>query len=258
MKKKSLLFRGVLIVFIVFFLASSLSGFAFALDTEGCLVCHGDKELARDKKSLYIDSGAYEKSVHKDLLCSNCHLGFTITLPHQPVTGESTRIAAIACKNCHVKYYGEYRIGIHGREFLMGNTKSAACGDCHGSHYIKSLKDEKVRKEFWASADKVCGKCHEEEWENYGDYYHGQAYKVGFEKAPTCWECHDYHKILPPTYVDSSISPENLHVTCGKCHPGSTKGFADGYGPMIHGVQGYFKENIILRWLRSIFSWFPW
>jgi len=226
--------------------------------SDGCMTCHSDTDLEANGKSLYIDEEAYKKSVHGNVLCSECHLGFTISLPHPEVKGDPLRVASLACKDCHKDVYSEYKNSVHGKAALMGKADSASCGDCHGEHYIKSLKDEEVKDEFWANAEEVCGECHRDYWENYGDYYHGQAYKVGFKKAPTCWQCHDYHNILSKDNPNSRISDENLYKTCEDCHPGSTKGFADGYGPSIHGLQEGFETNIVLKWFRGLFSWFPW
>lgn len=226
--------------------------------SEGCITCHADKDLEANGKSLYIDEEAYKKSVHKNVLCSECHLGFTISLPHPDIKGQPLRVASLACKDCHKDVYNEYKNSAHGKAALMGNSESASCGDCHGAHYIKSLKDKEVKDEFWANAEKVCGKCHKDYWESYGDYYHGQAYKAGFRKAPTCWECHDFHNILSRDNPNSWVSDVNLDKTCGKCHPGSTKEFADGYGSSIHGLQEGFKVNAVLKWFRGTFSWFPW
>ena len=265
--KKISFFSGLFFSLLLLFMFFIFCGTAFAqvssyyggiTPSQGCMVCHADNELEANGKSLYIDEGAYKESVHKNVLCSECHIGFFINLPHPDTKGDPLRVASLICKDCHKDVYDEYKNSAHGKAALMGKADSASCADCHGSHYIKSLKNEETKEELWANAEEVCGSCHEDYWESYGDYYHGQAYKVGFRKAPTCWECHDYHNILPEDNPNSLISDANLYKTCGNCHPGSTKEFADGYGPSIHGLQKGFEENIVLKWLRGLFSWFPW
>lgn len=249
---------GITLSFVVMLgIFLSFSNLAFAIDKEGCFVCHGDKQFTQIKSSIYIDEEAYLKSVHKDILCSSCHLGFDIMLPHKPAAGEAGRVAAIACKDCHAKPYTSYKASVHGKAFLTGDTDSAACGDCHGAHAIQSLKDEKVKKEFRLKGKEVCGICHEKAWDSYSDYYHGQAYKSGSKEAPTCWECHGYHKIFNKEAI---MKVENKDNTCGRegCHPGVGQAFLDQYGPVVHGLKKVFEENIILKWLRSLFSWFPW
>lgn len=252
--RKSIIILSSFLAVCVFLSFSSL---AWAVDPEGCLVCHGDEQFAKAKPSIYIDEEAYLKSVHKDIPCSNCHLGFDIMLPHKPVAGAAGKIAAIACKDCHAKPYASYKTSVHGKAFLAGDTDSAACGDCHGSHAIQSLKDEEVRKEFRLKGKEVCGICHEKAWDSYNDYYHGQAYKSGSKEAPTCWECHGYHKILDKAAV---MTAANKNETCGRkgCHPGVGQAFLDQYGPIVHGLKKAFEENFILKWLRGLFSWFPW
>jgi cytochrome b subunit of formate dehydrogenase len=62
------------------------------------------------------------------------------------------------------------------------------------------------------------------------------------------------HDILPSTDADSSIHPDNLGVTCGKCHPGAGTTFA--IGP-VH-VQPRDRQHAAVWWVRSVYLALIW
>jgi hypothetical protein len=228
----------------------------------GCLVCHGDKNLSKiegtQKRSLYVDPVVIEGSVHKDLACSDCHVGFS-NEPHQGQYKDYLRAASIACISCkdHQKQKDVYGKSTHGQKALLGDPKAATCGDCHGSHDIKSLKKDKAYKaEFRRQAKEICGKseCHLKWWNSYNDYYHGRAYKRGASDAPTCWDCHGVHKEIPVKEPAATVSEQNLPKTCGQCHQGASAYFVK-YAPLVHGEGVIRTENPVMRIIISILSW---
>ena len=238
---------GILCVFILtlFILPASI---AFAQSTiefklgekgrTGCMVCHGDPNLKKvtpeGEKSLYVSPAMVEESVHKDVPCANCHVGFT-SQPHQDVLKNFKVVAGLACRKCHKrgkqKENGEvaeidstYAESIHGQVLTTGDpAKGATCGDCHGSHDIKKVSS----KEFHESARQSCGRddCHnkgdklkDKFWDNYDDHYHGRAYKLNEYDAPACWDCHSSHNITAKDDPESPINDENLGKQCSTCH----------------------------------------
>lgn len=228
----------------------------------GCLVCHGDKNLSKiegdQKRSLYVDPAIIEKSVHKDLACSDCHVGFT-NEPHQGAYKDYLRVASIACISCkdHQKQKDIYGKSAHGQKVLVGDEKAATCGDCHGSHDIKSFKKDKAYKaDFRMEAKTVCGQsgCHLKWWNSYNDYYHGRAYKDGARDAPPCWDCHGVHKELPAKEPAATVSSQNLPKTCGQCHQGASAYFVK-YAPLVHGESMIRTDNPVMRIIISILSW---
>lgn len=229
----------------------------------GCLVCHGDPKMidSKSKRSLYISEGKLAGSAHREVPCTMCHSDFnplTGSQSHQGKTGDSRKIAGLSCKNCHEhsEQLKVYDRSVHGRLALGGDLKSATCADCHGSHDIKSLKKTSpYRKSFRMAADKVCGKCHAKYFESYDDYYHGRAYKMAAEDAPTCWDCHGSHNILPAKNAESAVSSVKLAKTCGKCHVDARSGFAK-FGKMIHGRQDIMKQNIVIKYKDMLVDWF--
>ncbi len=231
----------------------------------GCLTCHGDKNLVKLKKgeriSYYVNLSILRSSVHKDLDCLHCHVGFGYE-PEAEHPQDWKKTAGLACKNCHVAEYDPYRQSIHGRLSLAGDPKGgASCADCHGSHAMQSQKTQEGLLAIRASSETMCGtsECHANAYESYNDYYHGRAYKAGAADAPTCWDCHGTHKVHPPKDDSSAVSSAkltensktNLAKTCQKCHPDSSNTFAE-YGKLIHGSTKVRKQNIAMYYIYKV------
>ena len=63
---------------LIFLLACFSSGNVIkAQEIDDCLACHDDEELTAERDgrevSLYIDLDRYQKSIHRDLECIDCH-----------------------------------------------------------------------------------------------------------------------------------------------------------------------------------------
>jgi len=236
----------------------------FTLPTEskaGCMVCHGDENLTRLKAgkeiSYYIDAEAIDSSIHAKTLCVGCHLDFAYKAPHTDATAwQST--AKLACKNCHEKQFLTFGQGAHRRAVDVTGTvaeteaKKPLCGDCHGSHDIMQLTDSAAGKAaLHENGYEICGRCHQDYWDNYNDYYHGAAYKVGAEDAPACWDCHGWHDILPSDDPASLVNEAHLVETCGTgaCHDQhgtASDEFIKNAAAMIHGKSAVREENPVL------------
>lgn len=209
----------------------------------GCLVCHSDPKLKRvvgtKTLSFYVNPAEILSSVHTSIACTDCHPDFTYQAHPYETKQDYRKNAGLSCIRCkdHEKQYKAYLPSRHAELALSNDPKGGAtCGDCHGSHNIKSLKkDQAYQKKFFFSAKEVCGKegCHLTEYYNYNDYYHGRAYKTRAPDSPACWDCHSYHTVLPKKVTSSTISERNLPKTCARCHPDASPSIA-GYAPLIH------------------------
>ena len=218
----------------------------------GCLVCHSDKNLTKlsagRQRSFYIAEETIDRSAHRTVSCLGCHLDFNFTAPHGKVVADYRVTAGLACRNCHARSYNLYQQGIHGSR-LRGNTKSPTCSDCHGSHDIRSIsKEPQARAELHARGLQVCGRCHQRYWDNYNDYYHGQAYKRGAPDSPACWQCHRAHDIYNSGKLESATNTESLALTCGACHAGVRPDFLD-YTKLVHQGGAVRRTNVVLRYL---------
>ena len=105
----------------------------------------------------------------------------------------------------------EYDASVHAEAELT-------CLDCH----TEVRDDEHQSTEGSGAVD--CSECHEQE------NLHGLD--GADEDRPQCHDCHTRHDMLTKTDPASSVHPDQLPTTCGRCHPATT------------GDNGYF-------------SWFP-
>ncbi len=250
----------------------------FTLPTEskaGCMVCHGDKNLTRLKAgktiSYFIDAEAIGKSTHAKQFCVSCHLDFAYTAPHSTSDWQAT--AKLACKNCHNDQFLAFGKGVHRRTIDATGTAATVeaskplCGDCHGSHDIMRLTETSAgvtpagKAQLAARGYEVCGRCHQDYWDSYNDYYHGAAYKAGAKDAPACWDCHGWHDILPSKDPRSKVNAAHLVETCGSSttgagcheqHKDASDEFITSAASMIHGKQQVREENPLLSFLKRI------
>lgn len=219
----------------------------------GCMVCHADPNLVRLQGdrfvSYWIDGGVLDGSAHAAVMCTGCHVDFAFKAPHNIEQIEWQRTARLSCKNCHQEQFDAYSNGVHslsikpGEELTEADYDKPLCGDCHGSHGIEVLTDNPDgRAALHDRGYEVCGKCHEDEWESYDDYYHGAAFKRGAPDAPSCWDCHGYHDILPSSDRRSMVSDRGLQQTCKQCHPDANEEYVS-YAGLVHGAQKEIEAN---------------
>ncbi|MGA9752870.1 MAG: hypothetical protein WBS54_13900 [Acidobacteriota bacterium] len=215
-------------------LPSATSG-VNAATNDGCFSCHGERGKTPPiivdgrRVSTYVDRGIYERSLHGDLACTSCHVGFKSgTHDASQTTGWLTEAKLTACGYCHADQFAMYRGSFHGT-LVFGHDDSNApmCADCHSPHDILDTSTAAFRK----SELQLCGRCHPAAESSYLDGYHGKAFYLGRLTAATCSDCHGGHKILPASNPASTISSRNIVATCAKCHPGANRNFA---GFLIH------------------------
>jgi hypothetical protein len=231
----------------------------------GCLVCHGDENLIRLREdevvSFFVDPAQLEAGPHATVQCSGCHLDFAFTLPHVQEAEEWQNTAKSACKNCHEDQYLEYGQGVHrpdvGNGAAVDAEEKPLCGDCHGSHDIVALVDSPAGQQAMRdNAYEVCGRCHEDYWGTYNDYYHGRGFKAGAQDAPSCWDCHGYHDIRPSDDRLSMVHESRLAETCtggDACHDDVNDGYLD-YAELIHGQREVYEQNPLLAFFNRIRS----
>ncbi len=232
----------------------------------GCLVCHGDENLIRLREdrvvSYYVDAEELEAGPHAGVQCAGCHLDFAFTAPHTRESEDWESVARSACKNCHQDQNREYGAGVHRGDLSNGERAAdpnaidvPLCGDCHGGHDIVTLTDDpEGQQAMHADGWRVCGRCHEDYWYSYYDYYHGRAYHRGAPDAPACWDCHGYHDIYPSSDRRSMVHPNNLAETCGVCHLGDVnEGYLE-YAELIHGQRDVLEANPLFSLIQRVRS----
>lgn len=125
------------------------------------------------------------------------------------LTGKKPQFTSSDCITCHgVRTEGIPYVNI---DHLRSSVhQELTCTDCHTD--ITSLPHPEKLK------PPDCGQCHSDVQKKYAMSIHGKAVTSGISKAAHCWDCHGRHDILSATNPSSTVYPQNLPSTCGKCH----------------------------------------
>jgi len=233
-----------------------------------CEECH-IKKVRIEKGFEFIK--LYDDSIHGRALtksgliysatCVSCHGSHDIRAVSSKDSNVFRANIPYLCGNCHKGILQDFLEGVHGKDFLKGNTDVPVCIDCHGEHDIYPI-DQPRSKVYHTKVPQVCGKCHANEIlaRKYGysvfrvltyqKSFHGIATSYGDLRTANCASCHDYHNIRKSSDPKSPIHPDNLSKTCGKCHKGVGRDFAKG---KIH-VWEEKKENIWAYIVRKFYT----
>jgi formate dehydrogenase gamma subunit len=198
-----------------------------------CVVCH-----ARQTESFNASvHGLALKAGHNDAAtCQDCHDSHEMASSDSPTSPIYFTRQAETCGACHDKEARDWALSVHGKAVLAGSHDAPTCTGCHDEHKIRSLKSSSAM----TISEDVCSRCHASERLNtkynlpddrvktFFESYHGLAGQYGSTVAANCASCHGFHKILPSSDTNSTISRIHLVETCGKCHPGANKEFSLG------------------------------
>ena len=229
-----------------------------------CLACHGQPEITdrSGRSTLLVDVAACQQSIHGRRLvaCAQCHTGMTPSADERPC---GNLPAKVNCATCHDAQVKQYRRGIHGSLNAEGEPNAPDCTDCHGDHAIMESRlptsldgvEPWLRDKVLASpthrrnVPDLCAECHREgapaslrnpegesqKVEHYRMSIHGKGLlESGLIASANCVDCHSAHMELPPSDPDSTVAPEHLVGTCGKCHDGIHEQFRTS----IHSQEG--------------------
>lgn len=230
-----------------------------------CSQCHTSMILTSNyhKSASFTESNCYSchksvnvkitlpSSVHKNLICSDCHTNFERFTADHSKTLKKSQIAD--CSQCHADIAKEHKESIHGIALQDGIDESATCWDCHGSHDVKHVKMESSRVHPKNLAS-TCGHCHDNPelakkfgigiptpGMMYSNSVHGKLVQEGRMDAATCSMCHGVHNIKNKVQPSSKISAFNIPETCGQCHEQAAK----DYQQSIHWIRAKkgFRES---------------
>ena len=235
---------------------------------ETCATCHGAAGvLTTEMVKLPQPFASYERSVHgvrsgqgieAAANCTDCHGVHDLRSALDPLSKISALNVSSTCGQCHTDVQTEYDASIHGRALRAGLADSPSCTECHGEHLILSPSDPSARTGGARLATETCGPCHDDpeiisKYNLQGDVvgsfmdsYHGWASRGGYEAAATCYDCHTAHSVLPESDSTSSIHPDNVADTCGRCHEGADLAFALSYNHRTAGI-GTNPVNKLIR-----------
>lgn len=245
-----------------------------------CQGCHAPgKTLPYLAGSLFhtgprtaYDHGFHARAVHngsKAATCLDCHTkngDMATMLPaNDPKSTINRSNIAETCGKCHGdksvmqgsgisnRPFLSYRESVHAKAVARGNTSAAVCTDCHNSHDIQPASNPQspIAK---VNVPSTCGRCHQNEANEFIQSVHGQAVTRGVSRAPVCTDCHGIHSInMPFDQTSASISPAVGTESCTKCHEGVTLtqefGIASGrvssYKDSYHGLASSLGSRIV-------------
>jgi nitrate/TMAO reductase-like tetraheme cytochrome c subunit len=216
-------------------------GSAAAADSSSCIDCHA----ALDDAKLANPAKLYAGDIHHQagLTCADCHGGD----PKDESMSAMSRSKGFHgvpkkalipdfCARCHsdIAYMHrfnpkmradqltQYLTSVHGKRLHQGDTKVAACVDCHGVHNILAVSDSRTPV-YPTNVASTCARCHADaaymksykiptdQMAHYQKSVHAQVLSAGDTSAPTCTTCHGNHGATPP-------GVRSVSNVCGTCH----------------------------------------
>jgi predicted CXXCH cytochrome family protein len=185
-----------------------------------------------------VQAESLQGSVHEDVDCNECHA---------PRRGE--RDAAhggglnepAQCASCHEPVTRTYAKSVHAKVEDEHQEPGVRCVHCHGAHDTRPKSDPRART-YRRQISLTCSQCHQPtSADEQGDEQavrpmvetiHQRALVTqGLLAAPSCIDCHGSHEISSVADPKSPVNRSNVTATCGKCHQGIAKKYAQG----VHG-----------------------
>ena len=206
-----------------------------------CVTCHASEV---ERFDLSVHGQEIKKGNEAAPTCGICH-GDAHDVTNTRTDQFRAGVPDI-CGMCHTDVATQYKISVHGKALARGVLDAPVCTDCHGIHEIERPQSP-LSTVNPINQPETCGRCHGDVRlsrsfglppnliTSFQSSYHGLALKSGNETVASCSSCHGVHNILPSSDAQSTINPQNLGKTCGKCHPGAGRRFAIG---RIHVVEG--------------------
>lgn len=211
-------------------------------NNQACFECHAaNGRRARsslpstDAEATVQDRGAYERSVHAKLACTECHIDAGPE-PHD------ARLSPVDCAVCHEQAAARYALSDHAPRRPSGRA-GATCTDCHGVHDTLPASNPESMSHPRKLVE-VCAGCHVEvqpsekrvaqsqAFESYTTSIHFRALeKGGLVSSATCVSCHSAHEVRQANDPLSTVNRLHVPETCGSCHRVPLQHYEEG----VHG-----------------------
>ena len=232
-----------------------------------CGRCHSDHTIVtEDYVRLPVSLPNYLASIHgqgwqdgeQTAVCTDCHGSHNLYAASSPESTVNRQNISNTCGQCHTAIATQYQGSVHGKALAHGIEDAPSCTDCHDEHLILPVQDPCSAVNPARQATAACGKCHEDPEMNaryglaenvvasYLDSYHGWAVKRNCASAATCQDCHTTHDIRSPQDPESSVHPDHVVFTCGKCHENANPKFAQSYTHASAAQQWMIHDYV--RW----------
>jgi hypothetical protein len=166
----------------------------------GCEDCHGGDPKINDMNASKLPKTGFRPRPTRQSIpdyCGRCH--------------SDAKYMAKANPKVAVSSLALYARSVHGHALAAGKKGSAECGDCHGVHDTRAVKDPESKVNPKKIAD-TCGSCHAASAEAFKDSPHGTEFTS--DRRPGCVACHASHDTQPATtalFTDKDTG-------CVKCH----------------------------------------
>jgi cytochrome b subunit of formate dehydrogenase len=124
-----------------------------------------------------------------------------------------------------------YKLSVHSKPNADDPKKvNATCEDCHGKGPVQKLApgsaEAKARR---LATPEACGKCHEEQLDEYKTSIHGKTVLAKHDaKGAICSDCHNVHGV---DKTGANVAKLGFVKACATCH----KDNAASYGDTYHG-----------------------
>lgn len=192
-----------------------------------CLTCHSSRGMTKTLENkeilpLFIDKEQFAQSIHKAIDCNGCHTGYMAAHVAKKKTIKSkkeyTQKASQICSMCHPDEQLK-KVPLH-----VSLKEQATCVECHGSHYIKTIKNWK--KDL--TETQYCFTCHKfkiskrlKSGESLSLRINKSEYKNSIHGTLSCSSCHpEFSKTEHPirTFKNKSEYTALITKSCSICH----------------------------------------
>ena len=217
--------------------------YELGMSDKDCLACHAKPDIKAERNgvavSMFIDTKAIKGTAHEKVACAQCHTDVSPLEKRACATIKSE----VDCSICHAEQVAEHATSTHGTQLARGNPDAPNCRDCHGTHRI-GKRNNPASSTYPTKVPELCGGCHREGAkaakrykgtehqivESYVMSIHGKGLlKSGLVVTAMCTDCHTAHRELPHEDPKSSVNPDNIADTCGRCHHGIYEKFIESY-----------------------------
>jgi hypothetical protein len=199
-----------------------------------CASCHDDVRTALQGS---VHGAAGVRGGPPAVPCTSCHGSHQV----RPVAS----LTVDTCAKCHAPQVKAYKGSIHGRSRQGGDTDAATCSSCHHAAHAVVARTNPESPVYHLNLPRTCGQCHGDAalakrhnipignvYQLYMDSIHGRAVtRSGLLVAANCSDCHGSHGIESRTDPTSRVFRANIPDTCGTCHAGIRKIYAES----VHG-----------------------
>jgi cytochrome b subunit of formate dehydrogenase len=193
-----------------------------------CAQCHTEVDSSSERPC---------STISKPVDCAICHAE-VVTWYESSTHGKLALEGdpeAPGCLSCHDQHATESHLLPTSSTY--NHNVPELCGTCHAEGGNVAERVKAVAAEHMDESQAVCNECHEEGGlgsgprtqmpqvtDIVGSYLrstHGKGLiESGLVVSASCVDCHTTHRMLPPFDPESSVHPDNLTDTCGKCHAG--------------------------------------